>query len=122
MRLHKTTGKQVLNVGGGARAVECIAVDGDSVAVVGRNRKLLIFPLDEIPELAKGKGVILQRYKDGELADEQKVFTLADGLSWQMGGGRTHRNRACHMARQAGGGGKLPPTGFPQPARFTDIE
>ena len=82
------TGKQVLNVGGGARAVRCIAVDGDSVAVVGQNRKLLIFPLDEIPELAKGKGVILQRYKDGELADI-KVFTLADGLSWQMGGGRT---------------------------------
>ena len=113
------TGKQVLNVGGGARAVRCIAVDGDSVAVVGQNRKLLIFPLDEIPELAKGKGVILQRYKDGELADI-KVFTLADGLSWQMGGGRTRtETELATWQGRRGGGGKLPPTGFPRPARFT---
>ena len=113
------TGKQVLNVGGGARAVKCIAVDGDSVAVVGQNRKLLIFPLDEIPELAKGKGVILQRYKDGELADI-KVFTLADGLSWQMGGGRTRtETELATWQGRRGGSGKLPPTGFPRPARFT---
>ncbi|MGB0207004.1 MAG: DNA topoisomerase IV subunit A [Candidatus Puniceispirillaceae bacterium] len=113
------TGKQVLNVGGGARAVRCIAVDGDSVAVVGQNRKLLIFPLDEIPELAKGKGVILQRYKDGELADI-KVFTLADGLSWQMGGGRTRtETELATWQGRRGGSGKLPPTGFPRPARFT---
>ena len=113
------TGKQVLNVGGGARAVRCIAVDGDSVAVVGQNRKLLIFPLDEIPELAKGKGVILQRYKDGELADI-KVFSLADGLSWQMGGGRTRtETELATWQGRRGGSGKLPPTGFPRPARFT---
>ena len=113
------TGKQVLNVGGGARAVRCIVVDGDSVAVVGQNRKLLIFPLDEIPELAKGKGVILQRYKDGELADI-KVFTLADGLSWQMGGGRTRtETELATWQGRRGGSGKLPPTGFPRPARFT---
>jgi topoisomerase IV subunit A len=113
------TGKQVLNVGGGARAVRCIAIDGDSVAVVGQNRKLLIFPLDEIPELAKGKGVILQRYKDGELADI-KVFTLADGLSWQMGGGRTRtETELATWQGRRGGSGKLPPTGFPRPARFT---
>ena len=113
------SGKQVLNVGGGARAVRCIAVDGDSVAVVGQNRKLLIFPLDEIPELAKGKGVILQRYKDGELADI-KVFTLADGLSWQMGGGRTRtETELATWQGRRGGSGKLPPTGFPRPARFT---
>jgi topoisomerase-4 subunit A len=112
-------GKQVLNVGGGARAVRCIAVEGDSVAVVGQNRKLLIFALDEIPELAKGKGVILQRYKDGELADI-KVFTLAEGLSWQMGGGRTRtENELATWQGRRGGSGKLPPTGFPRPARFT---
>jgi len=112
-------GKQVLNVGGGARAVRCIAVEGDSVAVVGQNRKLLIFALDEIPELAKGKGVILQRYKDGELADI-KVFTLAEGLSWQMGGGRTRtETELATWQGRRGGSGKLPPTGFPRPARFT---
>jgi len=113
------SGKQVLNVGAGARAIRCIPADGDSVAVVGQNRKLLIFALDEIPELAKGKGVILQRYKDGELADI-KVFTLADGLSWQMGGGRTRtETELATWQGRRGGSGKLPPTGFPRPARFT---
>ena len=113
------SGKQVLNVGGGARAIRCIPADGDSVAVVGQNRKLLVFALDEIPELAKGKGVILQRYKDGELADI-KVFSRADGLSWQMGGGRTRTETdlATWLGKR-GGSGKLPPTGFPRPARFT---
>ena len=113
------SGKQVLNVGGGARAIRCIPADGDSVAVVGQNRKLLVFALDEIPELAKGKGVILQRYKDGELADI-KVFLRADGLSWQMGGGRTRTETdlATWLGKR-GGSGKLPPTGFPRPARFT---
>jgi len=113
------SGKQVLNVGAGARAIRCIPADGDSVAVVGQNRKLLIFALDEIPELAKGKGVILQRYKDGELADI-KVFTLADGLSWQMGGGRTRtETELATWQGRRGGSGKLPPIGFPRPARFT---
>ena len=113
------SGKQVLNLSGGAKAVACCPADGDHVAVVGQNRRLLIFKLDEVPEMQRGKGVILQRYKDGELSDV-KVFTLANGLSWQMGGGRT-RTETDLPAWQGkrGAAGKLPPNGFPRPARFT---
>ena len=113
------SGKQVLNLSGGAKAVACCPADGDHVAVVGQNRRLLIFKLDEVPEMQRGKGVILQRYKDGELSDI-KVFTLANGLSWQMGGGRT-RTETDLLAWQGkrGAAGKLPPNGFPRPARFT---
>ena len=97
----------------------CVQVDGDHVAVVGQNRKLLVFALSELPELNRGKGVILQRYKDGGLADV-KTFTLSEGLSWQMGGGRTRTETdlTTWIARR-GTAGKLPPTGFPRPARFT---
>ena len=113
------SGKQVLNVSGGAKAVACCLAEGDHVAVVGQNRRLLVFQLDEVPEMQRGKGVILQRYKDGKLSDI-KVFNLADGLSWQMGGGRT-RTETDLLAWQGkrGAAGKLPPNGFPRPARFT---
>ena len=113
------SGKQVLNLSGTARAVACCVASGDRVAVVGQNRRLLVFKLDEVPEMQRGKGVILQRYKDGDLSDI-KVFTLADGLSWQMGGGRT-RTETDLLAWQGkrGAAGKLPPNGFPRPARFT---
>jgi len=113
------SGKQVLNLSGNARAVACCVASGDHVAVVGQNRRLLVFKLDEVPEMQRGKGVILQRYKDGDLSDI-KVFTLADGLSWHMGGGRT-RTETDLLAWQGkrGAAGKLPPNGFPRPARFT---
>ncbi len=113
------SGKQVLNLSGNARAVACCVATGDHVAVVGQNRRLLVFKLDEVPEMQRGKGVILQRYKDGDLSDI-KVFTLADGLSWQMGGGRT-RTETDLLTWQGkrGAAGKLPPNGFPRPARFT---
>ena len=111
-------GKQVLNLPSGARAVVCCPVDGDHVAVVGQNRRLLVFPLNELPEMTRGKGVILQRYKDGLLADV-KVFSLADGLSWQMGERtRTESDLLAWQGRR-GSAGRMPPTGFPRPARFT---
>ncbi len=72
-------GKRVMNVGEGAKTQACAFVDGDSVAVVGENRKLLIFPLSEVPEIARGRGVILQRYKDGGLLDLTN-FTWKQGL------------------------------------------
>jgi topoisomerase IV subunit A len=81
-------GKVVLTPGDGAKAIVCAPAEGDSVAVVGDNRKLLIFPLAEVPEMAKGRGVILQRYREGELSDA-KVFTKADGLTWKQGENRT---------------------------------
>jgi topoisomerase-4 subunit A len=112
-------GKQVLNLSGTSRAVACCVVDGDMIAAVGVNRKLIIFNLDEVPEMGRGKGVILQRFKDGGLADVT-VFDKAKGLSWRAGGGRvrTEPNVSAWLARR-GGSGKLPPNGFPRPAKFT---
>ena len=111
-------GKQVLNLPSGARAVACCPADGDHVAVVGQNRRLLVFKLNEVPEMSRGKGVILQRYKDGLLADV-KVFTLDAGLSWQMGERtRTETDLLAWQGRR-GSAGRMPPTGFPRPARFT---
>src|SRR5262249_19422881 len=80
----KRTGKQVLNLRPGEEAALCVRAEGDHVAIIGNNRKLLIFPLEQVPEMARGGGVILQRYRDGGLADA-KVFRLADGLTWQLG-------------------------------------
>ena len=113
------SGKQILNVPGDARAVACCMVNGDMVASVGVNRKLLVFPLNEVPEMTRGKGVILQRFKDGGLADIA-VFEAAKGLSWHAGGGRvrTETDLKTWLARR-GGAGKLPPNGFPRPARFS---
>ena len=113
------SGKQVLNVPGDARAVACCSVEGDMVASVGVNRKMLVFALDEVPEMTRGRGVILQRFKDGGLADVT-VFDSAKGLVWQAGGGRirTETDLGPWSAKR-GSAGKLPPTGFPRPARFT---
>jgi len=113
------SGKQVLNVPGDARAVACCPVEGDMVATVGVNRKMLVFALDEVPEMARGRGVILQRFKDGGLADVT-VFDSSKGLSWQAGGGRTRTETDLKpWIGKRGGMGKLPPTGFPRPAQFT---
>ena len=112
------SGKQVLNLPSGARAVACCPAEGDHAAIVGQNRRLLIFPLNEIPEMTRGKGVILQRYKDGTLADV-KTFNLVDGLSWRMGEKtRTERDLLAWQGRR-GSAGRMPPIGFPRPARFT---
>jgi topoisomerase-4 subunit A len=109
----------VLNVPGDARAVACCSVEGDMVASVGVNRKMLVFALDEVPEMTRGRGVILQRFKDGGLADVT-VFDSAKGLAWQAGGGRTRTETDLGpWTAKRGSAGKLPPTGFPRPARFT---
>ncbi|MCH1475967.1 MAG: DNA topoisomerase IV subunit A [Alphaproteobacteria bacterium] len=113
------SGKQVLNISGTARAVACCVAEGDMVASVGMNRKLLVFPIDEVPEMTRGKGVILQRFKDGGLADVT-VYSAEAGLSWKAGGGRTRTepDMSEWLGKRAGTG-KMPPTGFPRPARFT---
>ena len=115
----KKAGKQVLNAGAGAKAQICLPVEGDLIAVVGTNRKLLIFEASEVPEMARGKGVILQRYKDGRLGDI--TFLNADkGLSWEQTSGRkrTETDLTTWRGKRASAG-KMPPTGFPRPARFT---
>jgi len=113
------SGKQVLNISGTARAVACCVAEGDMVASVGVNRKLLVFAIDEVPEMTRGKGVILQRFKDGGLADVT-VYRADVGLSWKAGGGRTRTETDMNpwLGKRAGAG-KMPPTGFPRPARFT---
>ena len=113
------SGKQVLNISGLERAVACCVVKGDMVATVGVNRKLLAFPLSEVPEMTRGKGVILQRFKEGGLADVT-VYNSAAGLSWKAGGGRTRTetDMTPWIGKRAAAG-KMPPTGFPRPAQFT---
>jgi len=111
-------GKQVLNLEDGKAARVCVPVEGDHVAVIGNNRKLLVFPLFELPVLARGKGVQLQKYKDGSLSDV-KTFTLADGLSWNLGDRvRVETNIRNWLASRAGVG-HLPPNGFPKNNRFS---
>jgi topoisomerase-4 subunit A len=115
-------GKQLVNARPGARVavVRVIPESADSVAVVGENRKMLVFPLAELPELARGQGVTLQRYRDGGLSDAI-AFSLADGLSWPLGGesGRTRTEADLTSWRAArGAAGRMPPIGFPRTNRF----
>jgi topoisomerase-4 subunit A len=112
-------GKQVLTPAEGAVARICIPAEGgDAVAFVGDNRKMLIVKLDGIPLMTRGRGVILQRYKSGGLAD-CKVFRLADGLSWRQGENRTRTETNLGPWLGArGGAGRLVPNGFPRSNRF----
>jgi len=113
----KRTGKQVLNVDPPAEAAVCAPAEGDSIAVIGENRKLLIFPLDQVPEMTRGRGVQLQSYRDGGLADA-KVFTRKEGLSWVLGERtRTETDLRAWVGNRAGAG-KAPPNGFPRSNRF----
>lgn len=96
------------------------ALKDQYIAVVGDNRKLVVFPMSEVPEMAKGQGVTLQRYKDGGLADAV-CFRMSEGLSWAMGGdsGRTRTENDMSLWRVArGAAGRLPPQGFPRNNRF----
>jgi len=112
-------GKQVLTPAEGAVARICIPAEGgDAVAFVGDNRKMLIVKLDDISLMIRGRGVILQRYKSGGLAD-CKVFRLADGLSWRQGENRTRTETNLGPWLGArGGAGRLVPNGFPRSNRF----
>lgn len=113
------SGKQVLNVRAPSRAMVCKPVDGDHVAVVGENRKVLVFALEELPEMGRGKGVRLQKYKDGGLSDA-RTFTLAEGLSWQDPAGRTRTETALEeWTGKRAGTGRMAPRGFPRDNKFT---
>ena len=112
------TGKQILNVKGEVKAKACKEITGDTVAIVGNNRKLIVFPIDDLPVLNKGKGVILQRYKDGTLSDFTS-FNRSEGLSWKMNGGRKRvETDLLTWEGKRGGAGKLAPNGFPRPPIF----
>jgi topoisomerase IV subunit A len=113
-------GRNVLTVDGKWRAVLAVPAAGDHVAIIGENRKLLVFPLADVPEMTRGKGVRLQRYKDGNVADA-KVFAMAGGLTWMSSDGRTYtvaRPELDEWLGKRAEAGKLPPKGFPKGNRF----
>jgi topoisomerase IV subunit A len=112
-------GKQVLTAAAGTVAKVCVQAElGDAVALVGDNRKMLVVKLDDIPLMTRGRGVILQRYKSGGLAD-CRVFSLADGLSWRQGENRIRTEIDLAPWRGArGAAGRLVPSGFPRSNRF----
>ncbi|HEY9211678.1 MAG TPA: DNA topoisomerase IV subunit A [Ancylobacter sp.] len=111
-------GKQVLGVDG-QDAYRLVPAIGDSVAVIGENRKLLVFPLVQVPEMVRGRGVRLQRYKDGAMSDV-RVFNLADGLTWTDTSGRTWTvTDLTEWRGERATAGRLPPKGFPRNNRFS---
>ncbi len=113
----KRSGKQILN----GRAIAAAKVEGDQVAVIGERKKLLIFPLDELPEMNRGKGVKLQSYHDRGLADV-KVFAKDEGLTWEDSAGRIRAVPEWKEYRgKRGSAGKVAPKGFSRSGRFSDI-
>ncbi|AOG12371.1 MAG: DNA topoisomerase IV subunit A [Alphaproteobacteria bacterium] len=114
-------GKQVMNVGMPDEAKLVVPVSGDHLAVVGENRKLVVFPLTQIPEMTRGKGVRLQRYKDGGISDV-KFFAIADGLTWADSAGRTFTKTKDELVEWQGdraSAGRLVPKGFPRSGKFS---
>ena len=111
------SGRQVLIVRGPVEARVCVPAEGDGVAVVGTNRKMLVFARDEVPEMGRGRGVLLQRYKEGELNDA-RVFARDRGLSWSLGARtRTETDLATWLGKR-GHAGRSAPRGFPKSNRF----
>src|SRR3954452_22315894 len=113
-------GKQVLNVEAPNEARALTTVSGDTVAVIGDNRKLLLFPIDQVPEMARGRGVRLQKYRDGGLSDVT-TFSAKDGLAWKDSAGREFNASMKDLAEWRGNradAGRLPPKGFPKSNKF----
>jgi topoisomerase-4 subunit A len=114
-------GKQILNVSAPDEARLSVPVVGDRVAVIGQNRKLLLFPLTQLPAMSRGKGVRLQRYKDGGVSD-LKTFAAAEGLTWTDSSGRTFLKSMDDLRDWLGDraqAGRQPPPGFPRSNRFS---
>lgn len=110
-------GKQIMQIPNNHVCISCKPISGDTVACIGENRKLLIFTLDEIPEMKKGQGVILQRFKEAKLTDI-KIFNKVDGLSWHSGSKIKVEKELLPWFAKRGGVGKIPPTGFSKNNKF----
>ena len=113
-------GKQVMAVSGGEEMRLCVGAGGDTVAMLGENRKLLLFPLAQVPEMPRGKGVRLQQFKDGGVSDV-RVFVGADGVTWMDSSGRTFNRSLKELKEWIGEraqAGRLPPAGFPRSNKF----
>ncbi len=111
-------GRQVLNVSGDNEAAVCTPADGDSVAVIGDNRKMVIFPIAEVPEMTRGRGITLQRYKDGGLSDAI-CFVKKEGLTWRTGGKFRTETDLVSWVNKRGNAGRLAPRGFAVSNKFT---
>ena len=116
----RRAGKTILSLKPGEEWFACVPAKGDHVAVIGQNRKLLVFPLAEIPEMPRGTGVQLQKYKDGGIADV-KVFTLAQGLSWRLGDKTRTEPKLTDWMGMRAQVGRMPPQGFPKSNKFGDV-
>jgi topoisomerase-4 subunit A len=117
-----------MNLADETRMAVCRPIVGDHLAIVSKNRKLLVFPLTELPEMSRGKGVRLQKYNmargrqgvlelDGGLSDIT-TFDLAKGLSWSMPNGNTRTEDMTDWIGRRAGVGKTPPHGFPRDNKF----
>ncbi|MGG5889127.1 DNA topoisomerase IV subunit A [Falsiroseomonas sp. HC035] len=114
----KRTGKQVLVVDAAVEALLCVPVEGDSVAVTGSNNRLLVFPLDQVPEMSRGRGVQLLQLKDGATLLDAQVFAAKEGLAWRHGGGVKLETDLRTWRGQRAGAGKMPPDRFPKTRKF----
>jgi topoisomerase-4 subunit A len=113
-------GKQVLNLTAPSEAALCVDATGDHVAIIGENRKLLVFPLAQVAQMGRGRGVRLQRYRDGNVSDI-RVFKGEDGLTWTDSSGRSFTRSLEELSEwlgDRGQAGRLPPTGFPRSNKF----
>jgi topoisomerase-4 subunit A len=115
----RRAGKQIMVLKPGEEFTVCRPANGDHVAVIGDNRKLLVFPLSDLPEMPKGSGVQLQKYKDGGLRDA-KVFALKDGLTWRLGDKTRTEPKLRDWLSTRAGAGRMPPAGFPKSGKFGD--
>lgn len=114
-------GKQVMNVKLPDEAKLCLPINGDHVAIIGENRKMLVFPLNQISEMTRGKGVRLQRYKDGGVSDAT-TFNMAEGLTWRDAADRSFTRNASELIEWLGsraGVGRMVPKGFPRSGKFS---
>ena len=115
------SGRQVLNVKEDIKALTSQPIKGSYVACIGENRKMLVFDINELPEMTRGKGVRLQKYKDGGLSDVM-TFSMSDGLSWKDPAGRTRTVEEAELQEWIGkraSAGRMAPRGFPRDNRFT---
>ena len=111
-------GKQILNLKDGAKAIVCKTLNGDHIACIGENRKMLIFPISDLPEMTRGKGVRMQKYKDGGLSDAS-TFNISSGLSWKDPADRqrTETKLEDWISKRASSG-RMAPRGFPRDNKF----
>ncbi|MCP5322780.1 MAG: DNA topoisomerase IV subunit A [Candidatus Paracaedibacteraceae bacterium] len=110
-------GKQILNVTDNISATKCTQITGNSIGVVGENRKLIVFAVNEVPIMNRGRGVMFQKYLQGGMAD-LKVFNLEDGLTWKSGNGTRKETNLERWNVKRGQSGRLAPTGFPRNNKF----